>query len=195
MLLHPEQEHHESHLDASQSLLLPRLQPLLPFQQAYGLNAGAFAGYPLYRGVASACGMSVVETPKSFAGVVETVAANWNDFDFFFLHVKQTDQAGEDGDFATKRDVIGEVDAGLPELLALSPAVLAVTGDHSTPVPMKAHSWHPIPLLLWAEHCGVDDSARFTELEAARGGLGTMPSSDLMALLLANAGKLAKFGA
>ena len=170
--------------------------PTLPtFGELYGLTPGAFAGYPLYRGVASVCGMEVVPCEKEIAEILETVAARWEDFDFFFIHVKQTDQAGEDGDFAGKTRVLEQVDAALPRLLELGPTALAITGDHSTPVPMKAHSWHPVPLLLHSANCFIDDQTTFDELAASHGVLGTLQAHDLMALLLANSGKLAKYGA
>jgi 2,3-bisphosphoglycerate-independent phosphoglycerate mutase len=114
-----------------------QLPHLPPMRQLYHLRCGAFAGYPLYRGVAAACGMEVVPVGKRPAEAVATLRASWERFDFFFLHAKQTDAAGEDGDLAAKVRAIEEVDACLPALLALAPAVLAVTGDHSTPVPLK----------------------------------------------------------
>jgi 2,3-bisphosphoglycerate-independent phosphoglycerate mutase len=170
--------------------------PALPgVGELYRLRAAALAGYPLYRGVAKACGMDVVDCGKPFGQVLDRLEERWSDFDYFFLHVKGADMAGEDGDLAAKVRVIEEVDALLPRLLELEPDVLAITGDHSTPAPMKAHSWHPVPLLLWSETCFVDGCSRFTEVEASRGAIGTIPSSDLMGLLLANAGKLGKFGA
>jgi 2,3-bisphosphoglycerate-independent phosphoglycerate mutase len=91
--------------------------------------------------------------------------------------------------------VIEEVDRELPRLLALAPEVLAVTGDHSTPAPMKAHSFHPVPLLVAAPIAFADGAARFTERTALAGHLGTFPSRDLMGLLLAHAGRLEKYGA
>ncbi len=170
--------------------------PALPgVGELYRLRAAALAGYPLYRGVAKVCGMEIVDCGKSFSEVLDRLEERWSDFDYFFLHVKGTDMAGEDGDPAAKVGVIESVDAVLPRLLDLGPDVLAITGDHSTPAPMKAHSWHPVPLLLRSESCFVDECARFTEVEAIRGALGTIPACDLMGLLLANAGKLAKFGA
>jgi 2,3-bisphosphoglycerate-independent phosphoglycerate mutase len=172
-----------------------RLPHLPPVPELYRLRCGAFAGYPLYRGVAAACGMELVRCGKQVDEVIDAVAARWADFDYFFLHVKYTDMAGEDGDLDAKVKVIEGVDAALPRLLALGPDVVAVTGDHSTPAPMKAHSWHPVPLLLAADHCFVDQCKRYTETEATRGHLGTFPSYQLMGLLLANAERLAKYGA
>ncbi len=171
---------------------LPRLPQL---GDLYRLRSGAFAGYPLYRGVAGACGMQVVPCGKRFGEILDAAAARWAEFDFFFLHVKQTDQAGEDGDVGAKAAVLEEVDRELPRLLALAPDVVAVTGDHSTPAPLRSHSWHPVPLLLHSDRCFVDDCRAFTEAEAARGHLGTFPSYQLMGLLLANAGRLVKHGA
>ena len=171
---------------------LPELPKLT---ELYRLRAGAFAGYPLYRGVAAICGMEVVPCGKQLGEIVARVREHWERFDFFFLHVKQTDQAGEDGDLDAKVEGLEEVDAALPALLDLAPAVLAVTGDHSTPAPMRSHSWHPVPLLLHSSLCFVDDSQEFTETAALQGHLGTIRSSELMGLLLANAGRLAKFGA
>jgi 2,3-bisphosphoglycerate-independent phosphoglycerate mutase len=172
-----------------------KLPHLPPMPGLYKMRFGCFAGYPLYRGVASACGMTVVPCGKRIGEILDVVERRWNDFDFFFLHVKQTDQAGEDGDLATKAAVIEEVDAALPRLLALHPEVLAITGDHSTPAPMKAHSFHPVPLLVASPIAFIDRSTAFDEHQAATGHLGTFPGPDLMGLMLAHAGRLEKYGA
>ncbi len=184
--------------DRANALLLrgfSQLPALPPMRELYGLSCGAFAGYPLYRGVARACGMTAFNPGKGFADTVQDAANHWEDFDFFFLHHKATDKAGEDGDPEAKARAIEEVDHGIPELLALGPEVLAITGDHSTPAPMKAHSFHPVPLLIHSPLAFVDDCQVFTESEATRGTLGTLLSRDLMSLLLAHCGRLKKFGA
>lgn len=171
-------------------------QPRVPLLgDLHAARFGAFAGYPLYRGVASACGMEVVPCGKWIEEIIEAVATAWDRFDFFFLHVKQTDQAGEDGNLAAKVEVIERVDRALPDLLALGPDVVAVTADHSTPAPLAAHSWHPVPLLVHSDRCFVDEVEAFTEQAVTTGHLGTIRSLDLMGLLLANAGRLQKFGA
>lgn len=171
---------------------LPQLPQL---SSLYGMRCGAFAGYPLYRGVAGACGMEVVPCGKGHDELFATVRDHWDRFDFFFLHVKKTDMAGEDGDLTAKARALEDVDSHLPTLLALRPDVVAVTGDHSTPAPMKAHSWHPVPLLLAGRDVFVDDAVELTEAAAVGGHLGTFPSRELMGLLLAHGGRLAKYGA
>jgi 2,3-bisphosphoglycerate-independent phosphoglycerate mutase len=165
------------------------------FQELYHLNPVAVAHYPLYRGVARLAGMKLVETGPSAQEAFAATAQRWSDHDFFFIHIKKTDSSGEDGDQAAKIGVIEKVDSALPALLDLKPDVLAITGDHSTPPAMRSHSWHPVPLLIHGPHCDVDQSVRFTESECRLGGLGTIPAHHLLGLLLAHAGRLAKFGA
>jgi 2,3-bisphosphoglycerate-independent phosphoglycerate mutase len=171
---------------------LPQLPQL---GETYQIRPGAFAGYPLYRGVAKVCGMTVVPCGKKIDDLVSAVRDNWNNFDFFFMHIKQTDMAGEDGDLQAKAKALEEVDRRLPDLLALKPEVVAITGDHSTPAPMRAHSWHPVPVLLNSERCFIDACQEFTEESSVVGHLGMFKAWQLMGLLLANAGRLAKFGA
>jgi 2,3-bisphosphoglycerate-independent phosphoglycerate mutase len=109
--------------------------------------------------------------------------------------MKATDMAGEDGDFAAKTAAVEAVDRALPELLALGPDVTCVTGDHSTPVLVKGHSWHPVPAMVTGAWAGADGFPRFHERHARAGSIGVVASQHLMALLLANAGRLDKFGA
>lgn len=170
----------------------PRLSQL---SDIFGARFGAFAGYPLYRGVASACGMTAVPASKEPGELFAVVAERWSDFDFFFIHIKQTDQAGEDGDLPAKVAVLEEVDQALPTLTDLDPGVLAVTADHSTPAPMRGHSWHPVPLAIAGPRAFVDDVERFDEASAIAGHLGLLPATALMGLLFAHAGRLRKFGA
>jgi len=165
------------------------------FAERYGLRAAAVAIYPMYRGIARLLGMDVLGRPASLADELQILRDAWGDYDYFFLHHKGTDSAGEDGDRPRKIAAVEQLDAAVPDLRALGPDVIVVSGDHSTPTQMAAHSWHPVPALLWSERCGRDDVDRFGECWCRQGGLGLRPTKDLMALMLANAGRLQKYGA
>ncbi len=164
-------------------------------QERFGLRAAVVAGTPMYRGVAKLVGMEALDACNEVAKDVASLAAAWNDYDFFFIHYKHTDKAGEDGDFEAKVACIEEADAALPALENIGPDVLTVTADHSTPVAMKSHSWHPVPVLLSARTARRDAVTEFNEIACIHGGLGLRPSIHLMPLALAHAGRLAKFGA
>jgi len=161
----------------------------------YKLKAAAIASYPMYRGLAKVVGMAVLTTGPTLSDELATLEQNYTKYDFFFIHVKAADAAGEDGDFKRKVSVIEDADKALPRLLALKPEVLVITGDHSTPAAMAAHSWHPVPCLLHSRWCRPDRLIKFGESECRKGSLGLMPATSLMPLAMAHALKLTKFGA
>jgi 2,3-bisphosphoglycerate-independent phosphoglycerate mutase len=171
-------------------------KPRFPtMQEIYKLNPLAIAVYPMYRGLARLVGMEVANTGTTIEEEFATLKQNYAKYDFFFLHVKWTDSAGEDGDFARKVKVLEQVDAALPVLTGLKPDVLVVTGDHSTPAVLKGHSWHTVPVLLCSRYCRTDPVQTFSESAFLAGGLGRIHSTDIMPLAMANAQKLTKFGA
>jgi 2,3-bisphosphoglycerate-independent phosphoglycerate mutase len=171
-------------------------RPSLPsYQDVYGLKAAAIAVYPMYKGLAQLVGMAKIEGPQTIAEQFERYLAEYEDYDYFFIHYKYTDKAGEDGNFAAKKKAIEDFDAALPILLRKRPDVLAITGDHSTPCAMKGHSWHPQPLLLHSAYSGSDKLDRFTETGANMGSLGVFEAKYLIRLMQANAKMFDKFGA
>jgi 2,3-bisphosphoglycerate-independent phosphoglycerate mutase len=171
-------------------------KPALPsYDEVYGLHAAAIAVYPMYKGLARLVGMDIVGKAQTLEEQVAVLKANWGRYDFFFLHFKYTDSTAEDGNFDAKVKRIEELDAAIPAVTALSPTVLIVTGDHSTPSYLKSHSWHPVPTLLVSDCCRFDGTEEFGESQCTRGGLGIFEAKHLMPLALANAGRLGKYGA
>ncbi len=171
-------------------------QTALPsMTERYGVDAAAIAIYPVYRGIARLLGMAVTPRPDGLAGQARQLAELWDRHDYFFVHHKAADAAGEDGDRAAKIAAIEDVDAALPAIRELEPDVLMVTGDHATPPQLSAHAWHPVPVVVAGPHVGRDDTDRFGERACCRGMLGPRPMTHMMPLLLAASGKLAKFGA
>ncbi len=171
-------------------------KPQMPsFEEAYGLKALAIAAYPMYRGLARLIGMDAPALEGDLKEEIALLRLKWNDYDFFFVHVKKVDSYGEDGNFEAKAKKIEEADSHLPEILKLNPDVLVLTGDHSTPALLRGHSWHPVPLMLYSKYVLGGLAESFSERQCMRGELGVFPTVKLMPLVLSNAGRLKKFGA
>ena len=170
-------------------------QPFPTFFERYMLRARAIAKYPMYRGVARLVGMDGARVPASDAETVDVLAESFEEYDFHFVHFKAMDSRGEDGDFEAKMKAIAAVDELMPRIEALKPDVLLITGDHSTPSRLRAHSWHPVPVMIASNWTRPQPDATFGERSCARGELGIVQGRELMTLALAHAGRLSKYGA
>lgn len=170
--------------------------PHIPsFDKKYGLKACSIAVYPMYRGITRLLGMETLSVEGDIKEEIGLLKKVYQNYDFLFLHIKKVDSFGEDGNFEAKVKKIEEFDGYLPEVLSLNPDVLVITGDHSTPSLLKAHSWHPVPVLIKSPYVlgGLVNS--FTERECLKGELGIIPAISIMPLVLANSLRLRKFGA
>jgi 2,3-bisphosphoglycerate-independent phosphoglycerate mutase len=174
---------------------IAKVPPIPKMPDIYAMRLGAIATYPMYRGIARLVGMDVLQTGDTIESEIETLREHWDDYDFFFFHVKKTDSYGEDGNFDAKVHVIEHTDRVLPDILALAPDVILVTGDHSTPCALKSHSWHEVPVLMWSEFIRPDPVDAFGERPCMAGGMGHIRHPDILPLMMANAGRLTKFGA
>lgn len=165
------------------------------FPDRYQVKALAIAAYPMYVGISRLLGFQTHQVEGAAKEEVDALAELLPDHDFVFMHIKKTDSAGEDGDFDRKVEAIEEVDALIPRILEAGVEVMAVTGDHSTPAQMAAHSWHPVPVLLWGGTAAADGLPGFDEVNCRQGSLGRFEAKHLLPQLLAAAGRLTKYGA
>lgn len=164
-------------------------------RDVFKLRPAAIAYYPMYRGLAKLVGMEALAVGPALEDSIAVLRENWGRFDFFFVHYKYTDTAGEDGDFDRKVAKIEEVDSAINELVELEPDVLMVAGDHSTPATLGAHSWHPVPFMLRSKWNRSDECDMFNEVALLKGSLGAFPAKEALPLALAHAGRLKKYGA
>ncbi len=169
--------------------------PNLPnFNFSYKLKSCAIAAYPMYKGLAKLLGMDVLNCGDTFEQEIKTLKENFNKYNFFFLHYKPADAAGEDGNFENKIKTLEALDKFIPEITNINPDVLVIAGDHSTPAILGSHSWHPVPVMIHTNKSINHNVKHFTEKDLIYGNLGTIHATKLMLLSLANAGKLNKYG-
>lgn len=132
------------------------------FDVKYGLNSCMIAPTKIIAGLGMCMGIRVMDCPE-ITGDYRTKlhvksqmmagALLQDGHDFGFLHIKAVDDAGHDKEADLKVDCIEAVDAMLGQLIRRlceggEDAVVAVTGDHSTPVLFGDHSHEPVPFAM-----------------------------------------------
>lgn len=104
-------------------------------------------------------------------------------FDGFYIHFKETDIMGHDGDYKNKKKMIALIDkeffGWLKDNFQAYDLVL-VTGDHSTPCALKNHSADPVPLIVYGMGLVSDNEKRFSEHN--NGKLGLLKGIEVMKL-------------
>ena len=171
-----------------------QLPSLPPMGQIYRINPAGIAAYPMYRGLATVANMRIVPTGHTFSDEVDTLHEEFENHDFFFIHYKPADAAGEDGDFEAKVRALEDLDPLIPRIRELNPDVFMVAGDHSTPAIMAAHSWHPVPFMLHSKLTRGEGVPGFDERACNTGSIGSIPATYVMLLAMSHAGKLTKYG-
>ncbi len=181
---------------------MPKIEPLT---ELYGVKCLAIAVGALYRGVAKCVGMNVIDVLGA-TGTYETdtvakaraVVDNLPDYDFFFVHVKATDNAGHDGDAPKKVMMLEKIDALVGYLFRhvnRDETIIALTADHTTPVSVKEHAGDSVPLAIAGPGVRTDSVQRYSEIDCTMGGLGTIRGVDLMPTLMNLVGRTKMFGA
>ncbi len=170
------------------------------FHERFGMHGICIAGGALYKGIAAFMSMDVALVPGATGDIKSDLKAKANaaakalksEYDFVFLHIKGCDSAGHDGDFDAKKKMIEKIDKIIP-ILEKTGAAMVITGDHSTPVSLKGHSGHEVPLLVYRGE-RKDDVKRFDERSCMKGGLGHVKGKNIIPLILNITGRAEKYG-
>ncbi|MFW9965235.1 MAG: phosphoglycerate mutase, partial [Candidatus Sifarchaeia archaeon] len=170
-----------------------------------GIKAAVIAGGALYIGTAKYVGMEHIPVEGQTGTIdtnfdniakktIETIEAGYN---YVFVHIKATDNASHDGNVEEKILAIERTDAMVNKIIekVSDKIVIAITGDHTTPISVGEHQCDPVPIMFWSNFIRPDAVEHFSEIDAAGGALHTIRGVDVMPLLLGYAGYIEKFGA
>ena len=195
--------------EPSANIIVPRGAGAVPEVEAindkYEVNSACIAETGLIMGIARFAGMDIIEM-EDVTGGIDTNLFNIRDtildqvknseHDFFLINIDGADEAGHDGQMKEKLEFIEEVDkVVMSKLKDLEDVYLILTADHSTPISVKNHSGDPVPMIINGPEVRVDDVTKFSERDAAKGGLGRIRGSDVMNILMDYMNYAHKFGA
>ena len=205
---HPINKEREKNGLLPANIVLPRgagmVPHLQPFADKWGLKGMFIAGVALLKGLGRFAGLPAPDLEGATGGYDTNPRVKMEkalqflyeeDGDIAFINFKATDVAGHDMNFEKKVEMIEKADEMFSMILDKNDLVIAITGDHSTPVTKGDHSGDPVPLVLYAPHIRTDNTLSFAEREAVTGGLGRIRGFDIMPILMDLSNRAHKFGA
>lgn len=137
------------------------------------------ADMPVEKAIGKLTGMEILPKPKDLEKTFHVLRRNFDKFDNFYLQIKGPDTFGHLGDPLKKKEAIELIDREfISRLKELDFSLVCITADHSTPCSFKAHSNHPVPVLIYGK--GSDGTRRLTEKEARKGSLGKFSGRALL---------------
>jgi len=161
---------------------------------------------PLEKGICRSAGMEVFSFPypemkkfdvyknlydglnKAVNFSVKILKKQKENFDYAYIHFKETDPPGHDNKPHEKKAMIELLDkkffSFLKKFAEKNKIKVAVTADHSTPCSLKMHSADPVPVLLFGgkgkERTEKDGCSAFNEKQARKGSLGKIYGKELL---------------
>ncbi|MBA2868132.1 2,3-bisphosphoglycerate-independent phosphoglycerate mutase [Methanococcus maripaludis] len=191
------------------NMIVPRgvgqVPEIMQFTEKTGLKGACIAGTGLIKGIAKMVGLDVIDvegcdgTPDSdFMAKACAIVETLENYDFILVNVKGADEAGHDGNYELKKQVIEKVDEMLDYItknINKEEVYFVLSGDHSTPIEEMDHSADPLPVVLWGKSVRVDDVEKFDEFSTYKGGLNWIKGVHVMPILMDLMGLAKKYGA
>ncbi|NOQ22664.1 MAG: cofactor-independent phosphoglycerate mutase [Candidatus Aegiribacteria sp.] len=155
--------------------------------ELYGIKGAVISAVDLVKGLGIYAGMDVIEV-EGVTGLYDTnyegkaqaaIDALRGDYDFVYLHVEATDEAGHEGNVNLKIRTIEYLDRRVVRFIIeetekmKEDVAIAITPDHSTPCDARTHVHDPVPFLIYRPGKNPDDIMRYDEISTENGSYGT----------------------
>ena len=168
------------------------------FNELYGVKGAVISAVDLVKGLGVYAGLDVIEVDGA-TGLFDTnyegkaraaVDALNGDYDFVFLHVEATDEAGHEGDVELKIKTIEYLDHRIVRFVAEETGkmeedvAIGITPDHGTPCEVRTHVHDPVPFLIYRPGEKPDDVTGYDEVSTEKGSMGTIEGDTFINTLL-----------
>lgn len=168
--------------------------------ELYGIKGAVISAVDLVKGLGIYAGLDVIEV-EGVTGLYDTnyegkaqaaVDALKGDYDFVYLHVEATDEAGHEGDVGLKIRTIEYLDNRIVKYIMEQTScmpedvAIAITPDHGTPCDVRTHVHDPVPFLIYRPGETPDDVSRYDEVSTESGSYGTIEGDTFIRSLLQN---------
>lgn len=165
--------------------------------ERFGVRPAVISAVDLVKGLGIYAGADIIEVPgatglhdTNYEGKAQAALDALKTYDFLYVHVEATDEAGHARDVDLKIKCVEMLDRRLvaPILEGLekqgTDAVVAVLPDHPTLVETGSHGNDPVPVAVRVPGVEPDHVRHYTEKSCAEGSLGMLSDDEFIRGLL-----------
>ncbi|MGC9031387.1 MAG: 2,3-bisphosphoglycerate-independent phosphoglycerate mutase [Minisyncoccia bacterium] len=138
----------------------------------------------LYKGIAKAISMKEIKVKNEKVETkLKAAKKALFEYDFCYLHIKETDEFSHDGKFLEKMKFIEKIDKALKTLKDLKDTLIILTADHCTPCKLKQHSQDPVPVFVYSSNLKkekIKEKRKFSEKDCKKGELGLIKANEFL---------------
>jgi 2,3-bisphosphoglycerate-independent phosphoglycerate mutase len=167
------------------------------FQELYGLRGAVISAVDLIFGLGVYAGFKPIKVPgatglfdTNYEGKAQAACQALLDFDFVFLHIEASDEAGHEGNAELKVRTIEALDNRVVKPICefaaamAEPVTIALLPDHATPCAVRTHTRDAVPFLICRPGDEPDPIPEFNEKTAKNGSYGLLHGAEFMKALL-----------
>jgi 2,3-bisphosphoglycerate-independent phosphoglycerate mutase len=161
--------------------------PTMPTLEAqFGLQGSMISAVDLLKGIGVYGGLDIINVEgatgyldTNYAGKAAAALEALTHKDFVFVHVEAPDEAGHQGSIPDKIQAIEDFDSkivkpifeGLRSMKNREDFRLVICMDHFTPISLRTHSEHPVPVIIYdSRQQGPKSGLNFSEKNGEKTG-------------------------
>jgi len=167
-------------------------KPSIPtFKEKFGLNGAVISAVDLINGIGKIIGLKVIKVEgangyydTNYKGKAEAAIEALKDYDFVFIHIEATDEAGHNNDLRMKITCIERIDklvvGTILDKMKDKDYRIIISPDHPTPVSKRTHTEEPVPFVIAGKGITAENFSSYSETEAANSNLYFSSGIELM---------------
>ncbi|MCK5075488.1 MAG: cofactor-independent phosphoglycerate mutase [Calditrichia bacterium] len=165
-------------------------------KEQYGKTGAVISAVDLIKGLGIAAGMKSIDVEgvtglydTNYEGKAEAAVEALKKYDFVYLHVEATDEAGHEGDADLKIKCLEYLDKRVVKYIIEEtakidePVAIAITPDHATPCEVRTHVHDAVPFIIYHPGEKADDVKEYTEESTKKGSYGTIHGNEFIKAL------------
>lgn len=174
----------------------PKMKTL---KEMYGLTGAVISAVDLIQGIGVYAGMEVIKVKgatglydTNYEGKAKAAIEAIKKYDFVYLHIEASDEAGHEGNVDLKIKTLEYLDKRVVKYIVEETGKInekisiAILPDHATPCEVRTHTNDAVPFLIYNPDKSPDNIKEYNENSTEKGCFGLLKGDEFIKKLISD---------